>query len=76
MITKDDYDDNDGAGPSNPFGNADLTEGDEINELHKFTSTSSRRGSAVDTSSHAETSFIDSEKRLRILESTKDEAEV
>ena len=58
VITKDDYDDNEGADPSrNPFDPADLTGGDEATNLHKFTSTSSRRGSAADTST-AETSFI------------------
>ena len=77
VITKDDYDDNEGAGPSrNPFHPTDLTGGDEATELHKFTSTSSRRGSTTDTST-AETSFMDdgARSKLRVIESRKNEAE-
>ena len=48
VITKDDYNDNEGAGPSrNPFDPADHTGGDEATELHKFRSTSSRRAWVV-----------------------------
>ena len=62
-------DGDDDAGFSNPFSHADLTVSDEANELHKFTSTSSRRESA------AETSFMGASSKLRILENKKDETE-
>ena len=77
VITKDDYNDNEGAGPSrNPFDPADHTGGDEATELHKFRSTSSRRGSAADTST-AKTLFMGNGARskLRVIESRKDESE-
>ena len=65
LIDGDDEDED--AGPSNVFVHADLTGGDEAHELHKFTSTSSRRGSAADTSNpkHAENPFIGGQLRER-----------
>ena len=52
------------------------TGGGDATELHKFTSTSSRCGSAADAST-AETSFmgIGAKSKLRVIKSRKDEVE-